>query len=87
MKLIEGKWEIFTKMIMPEDAGLTQIEETKKAFYAGVATMYEIAVAAPSMLNDVNEFKTMMDNIDEELNDFVKEVGGPDERTTDRPLQ
>jgi len=82
MKMVESKWDSYERLVIADGAGLVQIEETKKAFYAGVATMFEIATNAPSLLDNFKEFEAMMQGIDKELEDFLTELGGgPDDKS------
>ncbi len=39
MNTIQSKWESFRKDVIPEDASVIQVEEMKKAFYAGAASI------------------------------------------------
>lgn len=37
---IESQWLIFRSNVVPANAGSVQVEETRRAFYAGAATLF-----------------------------------------------
>jgi hypothetical protein len=59
--LIGEAWLTYLDNVVPKDAGQTQIQECKRAFYAGAVTAYGICVTLPEdddaslqLLNEVN---------------------------------
>ena len=46
MRAIEHSWEEYRRLVVPADAGPTQVKLTRQAFYAGVATMYSLGLFA-----------------------------------------
>ena len=42
MKPFGSKWDSYKKMVVPKDAPGVQIDETKKAFYAGASALMNL---------------------------------------------
>ena len=72
MNTIQSEWISFAEQCIPNDAPLIQLQETKRAFYAGsLATL--LLVANTDDLTD-EAAKLMMDNFCAELSQFQKDV-------------
>ena len=70
--MIEKLWlEYFKEVILPVNPGESQIIESRRCFYAGVAAMFSVTYH----LGDIPEEDgcTILDNISQELNDYSKE--------------
>ena len=48
MKYIQNGWASYLKVIVPKNAGATQIEETKQAFFGGAAVLLTTMLNAMS---------------------------------------
>ena len=71
-KRIEKLWDAYRTEVIPE-AGEVQVEETKKAFYAGSYALMSILI---NTFDDEHEDPTeddlvIMDDIHQELQDFA----------------
>lgn len=40
-QFIERGWESYRRMVVPADAGAVQLQETKQAFFAGAAILWQ----------------------------------------------
>lgn len=62
-KLIEA-WKSYAQSVIPVQADVIQIEETRRAFYAGMSTMFGLVVAIESeadmeaIANEIGEYFT-----------------------------
>jgi hypothetical protein len=79
VKIIESNWEAYRRLVVPKDAGSPQIDEAKKAFYAGAATLMEAVLTLLSPGDEPTDSDlVMMDSIQRELDDFAMGiVNGP----------
>lgn len=73
-KTIKEFWISYYKNVIPKDAPDTQIKESRRAFYAGAAAMFQaINILAPEdepTLEDIQH----VDNLNKELLEFADEV-------------
>jgi hypothetical protein len=73
-KLIEAGWRGYQMLVMPADAGYVQIDETRRAFFAGAQHLFGTMInmfdpdAEPTMAD-----LAKMDNIDHELRAYLAE--------------
>jgi hypothetical protein len=67
-KRIEGEWSSYRHASVPENAGVTQIEETQKAFYAG-------AQACLKLLSSLNDPLSIQEELAAWLVDFKRKHG------------
>ncbi len=76
MNRVKELWQSYQK-ILPKDAGITQIIETRRAFYAGASALFYLILnkLEPGTEETENDLK-MMDEIDQELREFAKSDGG-----------
>lgn len=70
-KHIESLWQTY-KVVLPKDAGATQIIETRRAFYAGAGGLFEYVcnMMEPGTEATDNDLKKM-DEIHAEIHEFV----------------
>ena len=72
MKLIRRMWLSYEKNVMPKDAELTQMKETRQAFYSGAAVLFAI-LTGKEFLDDHGDIEpTEMDL--QKMNDIQEEV-------------
>lgn len=64
----KGAWDSYLAKVVPDDAGPTQVMETKMAFYAGASIIMHMFHRAEEVSDDVAE--TIMSNMMEELDLF-----------------
>lgn len=59
-----GAWKSYAQSVIPAQADVIQIEETRRAFYAGMSTMFGLVVAVESeadmeaLANELGEYLT-----------------------------
>jgi hypothetical protein len=70
-------WAIYRK-ILPRDATLTQIKETRRAFYMGCVSMFELIVKSSS--KDEDRAIALMTTIDDEVKAFLGTIGEGDDQ-------
>ena len=75
-KLIEAGWVTYLHKVMPKGAGSVQIEETRRAFFAGAQHLFGsiMSMLEPGAEPTENDLKRM-DHIDAELKAFVETLG------------
>lgn len=75
MNLIDTSWQLYVETVIPDDAGTVQLLESKRAFYAGAATV----MTAINKLSDdsVTEEQgaKLLTGITNEISDFADEQG------------
>lgn len=59
-EIIERMYEIYRRVLMPEDAGLIQIRECKLAFFAGAQTLLDIMIVASDEGFEATERETSL---------------------------
>src|SRR5688572_7099004 len=64
---VKSQWDTY-RVVMPKDAGATQIIETRRAFYAGAQALLHLMLKKfePGLEETENDLQ-MMDDIDAEL--------------------
>lgn len=74
--LIEAGWRAYQIVVLPKDAGPVQIDETRKAFFAGAQHLFAsiMSVLDPDEEPTANDLRRM-DLIDQELHKFAGELG------------
>lgn len=72
---IATAWFAYRGKCVPEDASAIQVQETRRAFYAGATTFLAIVMAnpEPGIEATVDDLR-MMDEIDAELKQFAVDV-------------
>jgi hypothetical protein len=74
---INKLWAVYRQMI-PRDATLTQIKETRRAFYSGAAAMFQFMVTISEQ--DEGKATVAMTAIDDEVRAFFAGVGNADDQ-------
>ncbi len=74
MNNIELAWQGYKDKIMPANAPAIQIQETRRAFYAGAFTMFNLITGCAE---DITEemYAKMLTDIQAELNKFFMQPG------------
>lgn len=74
-KRIESEWNKFEKAVMPRNASAIQRKEMRRAFYAGVWAMFQVAKELGN--DDISEDAGVMtlEAIETECQEFMKRVG------------
>jgi hypothetical protein len=74
-RYIEEQWNEFRRSVLSKDAPQIQIDEMRKAFFAGVVALFGHVLGNLSEGNDVKEQDLqMMASIHEELEEFRDEI-------------
>ena len=71
MKSIKEMWEKYLRDVISDDAGINQITESKKVFYAGCVTMFRLVLDAAEA-DDEEEACNYFDAYRDELEDNIK---------------
>lgn len=67
-------WADYKAKVIPAQASVKQVIETKRAFYGGATMMYLLLTEACSKLSD-DKAVEMMNNLKNELDEFIMSVG------------
>ena len=74
-KYIERGWENYRQMVVPADASPVQIDETRRAFYAGAAVLFHTIMRVLDPSDEPTEADLAnMDDISRELDAFGQEI-------------
>lgn len=74
-RFIEAGWDSYRKLVIPSDAGLTQVRETRKAFFAGAAVLFEtLMMSLDSGTEETEKDMQKMANLQQELDEFGLEI-------------
>ena len=76
-KRLAKQWQEYRERVIPADAGVGQVVETRRAFYAGAAVLFGIILGnvSPSSADVVEESDLeMMDDLDHELTEFLADA-------------
>ncbi len=70
MRYIENAWQSYCSMVMPADAGEIQIKETRQAFFAGVAILFQTMMVSldpgeEPTDRDMQRLSDLQDELDE----------------------
>lgn len=85
MKAIEKGWKSYRTMVIPKDASAVQIEECRRAFYAGAAILWEGMMKAldpndsDATEGDLSIMASIQAELDEFGQNFDKEIFGKHE--------
>lgn len=70
-KFISRAWDSYRRLVVPEAAGETQVNETKQAFYAGAVMLYEAIMQASERADESpGEDIRFMQGLENELHEF-----------------
>ena len=85
MKLdhIRRAWESYREIVVPPDAGVVQVEESRQAFYAGATALFYLltkqsdqgGILTPGLEAEAADLATM-DGLEGELKAFAATQGG-----------
>lgn len=75
-RAIERLWESYRTMVVPADASETQIRETRQAFFAGAAILFEgILQNLSSSEDEITEADmTLMADVQAEIDEFGQQL-------------
>jgi hypothetical protein len=74
-QLMAEQWNEFACVTLPENCGLLQRQEMRRAFYAGAQTiLFRVIVALAPEAEPTAEDLHLMDDLDQELKDFARSV-------------
>lgn len=77
MKHVENAWRRYAERVLPTDASPVQVQETRRAFYGGAASLLAVMVRNVSAGDDITPAdETLMESIDAEINQFFADVAG-----------
>lgn len=74
MRTIEKDWHSYRDEVLPQDAPISMLVETRRAFYAGARCAITVTHDAAMLIDTEMEFSLFMDEIERELADFVAAV-------------
>ena len=75
MRTIQEHWDSFEKLVMPKEAGFTQRQEMRRAFYAGAQSMlFGIMETGESNVTE-EAGAQIIEGYNQELSDFAKQIG------------
>lgn len=69
---VKTSWESFRNRVMPPNASQVQIGVCRHAFYAGAVSMFALITEVKGMPDDIG--CNHLDALNQELNDYAKEV-------------
>lgn len=65
MKRLEPKWLDYREMVVPKNASAIQIEECRRAFYAGAASIYDVILDHETPESTEGDMQKMRDLVNE----------------------
>jgi len=72
---IGEQWETYRTKVIPKSAGAVQLQETRRAFYAGAEAMYRVVMEMLSPESEPTEADIQaMQEIMQEMASFAKDV-------------
>lgn len=75
MKLLETEWVHFRKASIAQDAGVTQLTEMRRAFYAGACAFYWLVINELDPDRELTEEdRKRMEKLYTEMREFVQRV-------------
>lgn len=79
MRTMREEWEDYRQRIVPKDAHPIQIQETRRAFYAGAWAYRSVNIETVVAGLSEEACKQVLVGLDEELKAFAASVGTPQE--------
>lgn len=74
-KLVEMEWRQYAERVLPPDAPRVQMMETRRAYYAGAASLLNLIMRHASPGDEITaEDDRLMDDIQAELDGFLRDV-------------
>lgn len=78
MKYIAKQWDSFLEKVVPKNAHITQVTETRKAFYAGAGALFYELLSVSSLekgsIEPTEADLQKMSDIEVELQEFLEEI-------------
>ena len=74
MNTIQSNWEDFVRRVIPEDASKIQVQEMKRSFYAGAASILNITFYLGGKNIPQEAGVIMLESLHEECRQFAKDV-------------
>lgn len=76
MPIINDEWDSYRRQVIPATAPAVQLQESKRAFYAGAQTLFHalVKIMDPSSEEPTERDMRVMDSIDRELREFSASV-------------
>lgn len=75
MKIIEQQWLSYRSAVLPKEAPLIQLQECRRAFYAGAQALLQTLLTAVSPGQEVtDEDAQVLERVQKELDEFAKAV-------------
>ncbi len=71
---LDEAWRDYQEMVIPDNAGLTQIEETRRAFYAGAATVAGFMMNWSSMDLAPKDGAAAIDSLTAQIETFIETI-------------
>ena len=74
-QLMAEQWDSFARAVLPKDASAVQLQEMRRAFYAGAqAILHGVIAALAPEAEPTDEDLHMMANLEIELSEFAEAV-------------
>ena len=74
-KYIEIGWQSYRKLVVPDDAGEVQVNESRQAFYAGAAVLFEGIIGGLDGGSEATDADIQrMDDIQAEITAFGQQL-------------
>lgn len=77
---IAEHWGRFVRQILPAGVSETQIEESRRVFYAGANAFQQILIAISDEHVSARQGLNVLAEIERELQDFAAMIGTPEEK-------
>lgn len=74
MNTIQEQWESFRKAVIPPTAGPVQVQEMRRAFYAGAEAMWRINMAIGEDSVSEDGGVAILEGVNQEIRQFVEQV-------------
>jgi len=71
---LDAAWNEYAKMVIPDDTGPTQIEETRRAFYAGAATVIGFMHDWATLDLDSKDGAAALESLSDQVEAFLKSI-------------
>lgn len=73
--VVLSEWSSYSANVLPEDAGDVQVQETRRAFYAGAASMLRLVTTGLDEGSEATEADLQrLTDIDDEVQAFADDV-------------
>lgn len=82
--MIADEWQKYLRLVVPHGAPDVQVQETRRSFYAGASACLDTILSFLEGGEDPTELELgRMDALQEELIEFARRAGSPDESRAD----